>query len=264
MRNGRDDDGAAIRRKESRRSIDDGVAEAFGVERVPADLSRRPREARLPRRHQARRHRSRSERARAIAAARSAQARRARLRAPRRARRACAAAADARTRRARSWPWTRRRRRRSWTTVGGGDRGRVGAAIATTTFRPGDFERFAGEIPEQGPESEQAGVVRAWCERVLELGEAAARDPHRGERDADHRAAVRRRRARCSPSDTASCSTRCRCSANKALVGTQGRERHRARLRGVQRAPRRGARGEGAASSPIAFAATAASNCFRR
>jgi spoIIIJ-associated protein len=36
-------------------------------------------------------------------------------------------------------------------------------------FQTGDFERFAGEIPEQGPESEQAGVVRAWCARVIEL-----------------------------------------------------------------------------------------------
>jgi len=36
-------------------------------------------------------------------------------------------------------------------------------------FQTGDFERFAGEIPEQGLESEQAGVVRAWYARVLEL-----------------------------------------------------------------------------------------------
>ena len=36
-------------------------------------------------------------------------------------------------------------------------------------FQTGDFERFAGEIPEQGPESEQAGLVRAWCARVVEL-----------------------------------------------------------------------------------------------
>jgi spoIIIJ-associated protein len=36
-------------------------------------------------------------------------------------------------------------------------------------FQTGDFERFAGDIPEQGPESEQAGVVRAWYARVLEL-----------------------------------------------------------------------------------------------
>jgi spoIIIJ-associated protein len=36
-------------------------------------------------------------------------------------------------------------------------------------FQTGDFERFAGDIPEQGTESEQAGVVRAWYVRVLEL-----------------------------------------------------------------------------------------------
>jgi predicted RNA-binding protein Jag len=36
-------------------------------------------------------------------------------------------------------------------------------------FQTGDFERFAGDIPEQGPESEQAGVVRAWYSRVVEL-----------------------------------------------------------------------------------------------
>jgi Predicted RNA-binding protein len=36
-------------------------------------------------------------------------------------------------------------------------------------FQTGDFERFAGEIPEQGPESEQAGVARAWCARLVEL-----------------------------------------------------------------------------------------------
>jgi predicted RNA-binding protein Jag len=36
-------------------------------------------------------------------------------------------------------------------------------------FQTGDFERFAGEIPAQGPESEQAGVVRAWYTQVIEL-----------------------------------------------------------------------------------------------
>ena len=36
-------------------------------------------------------------------------------------------------------------------------------------FQTGDFERFAGEIPAQGPESEQAAVVRTWCARVIEL-----------------------------------------------------------------------------------------------
>lgn len=37
------------------------------------------------------------------------------------------------------------------------------------TLQPGDFEQFAAEIPEQGPESETAEAVRAWCEQVLSL-----------------------------------------------------------------------------------------------
>lgn len=37
------------------------------------------------------------------------------------------------------------------------------------TLQPGDFEQFAMEIPEQGPESETAAAVRAWCEQVLSL-----------------------------------------------------------------------------------------------
>src|SRR6266566_2482520 len=59
----------------------------------------------------------------------------------------------------------------------GGDRGRRSSGggnrgprrDAADDFQTGDFERFAGEIPEQGPESEQAGVARAWCSRVVEL-----------------------------------------------------------------------------------------------
>jgi spoIIIJ-associated protein len=51
----------------------------------------------------------------------------------------------------------------------GGDRGRGRRREHGDDFQTGDFERFAGEIPEQGPESEQAGVVRAWCARVIEL-----------------------------------------------------------------------------------------------
>jgi predicted RNA-binding protein Jag len=51
----------------------------------------------------------------------------------------------------------------------GGDRGRGPSREHGDDFQTGDFERFAGEIPEQGPESEQAGVVRAWCARVVEL-----------------------------------------------------------------------------------------------
>ncbi|HYU23855.1 MAG TPA: R3H domain-containing nucleic acid-binding protein [Thermoanaerobaculia bacterium] len=36
-------------------------------------------------------------------------------------------------------------------------------------LRPGDFEHFAAvEVPEQGPESEAAKVVREWCEEVID------------------------------------------------------------------------------------------------
>jgi len=50
-----------------------------------------------------------------------------------------------------------------------GNRSRGPRRETADDFQTGDFERFAGEIPEQGPESEQAGVVRAWYARVLEL-----------------------------------------------------------------------------------------------
>lgn len=36
-------------------------------------------------------------------------------------------------------------------------------------LQPGDFAQFAGDIPEQGPESEIAAAVRTWCEQVLSL-----------------------------------------------------------------------------------------------
>ena len=52
---------------------------------------------------------------------------------------------------------------------GRGNRSRGPRREAADDFQTGDFERFAGDIPEQGPESEQAGVVRAWYTRVLEL-----------------------------------------------------------------------------------------------
>jgi spoIIIJ-associated protein len=52
---------------------------------------------------------------------------------------------------------------------GGGNRGRGPRRDSGDDFHTGDFERFAGEIPEQGPESEQAGTVRAWYARVVEL-----------------------------------------------------------------------------------------------
>ncbi len=51
----------------------------------------------------------------------------------------------------------------------GGNRGPAPRREHEDDFQTGDFERFAGEIPEQGPESEQAGVVRAWYARLLEL-----------------------------------------------------------------------------------------------
>lgn len=55
---------------------------------------------------------------------------------------------------------------------GGGGRGRGPRRrpeLDEDTFQTGDFERFAGEIPEQGPESEQTAAVRAWYARVIEL-----------------------------------------------------------------------------------------------
>lgn len=51
----------------------------------------------------------------------------------------------------------------------GGNRPRGPRREHEDDFQTGDFERFAGEIPEQGPESEQAGVVRAWYAQVIEL-----------------------------------------------------------------------------------------------
>jgi predicted RNA-binding protein Jag len=52
---------------------------------------------------------------------------------------------------------------------GGGNRTRGPRREHEDDFQTGDFERFAGEVPEQGPESEQAGVVRTWYARVLKL-----------------------------------------------------------------------------------------------
>jgi spoIIIJ-associated protein len=52
---------------------------------------------------------------------------------------------------------------------GDGNRGRGPRREHDDDFQTGDFERFAGEIPEQGPESEQAGVVRAWYAEVIKL-----------------------------------------------------------------------------------------------
>lgn len=51
---------------------------------------------------------------------------------------------------------------------GGRSRGRKKFIEDDDDFQTGDFERFAGEVPEQGPEGEQAKVVREWIERVIE------------------------------------------------------------------------------------------------
>jgi len=36
-------------------------------------------------------------------------------------------------------------------------------------LQPGDFEKFMGEVPEQGAESDASKLVREWCERVVAL-----------------------------------------------------------------------------------------------
>ena len=36
-------------------------------------------------------------------------------------------------------------------------------------LQPGDFEQFAGDVPEQAPESDAAKIVRQWCERVISM-----------------------------------------------------------------------------------------------
>ena len=57
---------------------------------------------------------------------------------------------------------------------GGRDRGRRGGRRGggerrDDDFRSGDFERFMGEVPEQGPESDGARSVREWCDDVIAL-----------------------------------------------------------------------------------------------
>ena len=59
------------------------------------------------------------------------------------------------------------RERGNRSSSGGADRGP--RRNSGNDFQTGDFERFAGEIPTQGPESEQAAGVRAWYERLLQL-----------------------------------------------------------------------------------------------
>ena len=117
-------------------------------------------------------------------------------------------------------------RTRSWTDAFRRQAAAVRGAKPRDDFQTGDFERFAGEIPEQGPESEQAGVVRAWCARVLELGEA------RSSRSAPRRT---RRRSSCGcygrdaraahRANTASCSTRCRFSATRRWSAAKSKKR---------------------------------------
>jgi spoIIIJ-associated protein len=51
----------------------------------------------------------------------------------------------------------------------GGAGGRGPRRESANDFQTGDFERFAGEIPVQGPESEPAGAVREWYARLLAL-----------------------------------------------------------------------------------------------
>lgn len=52
----------------------------------------------------------------------------------------------------------------------GGDReGRGGGRGRDRDLRSGDFEKFFADIPDQGPESDQAKVARDWCEEVISL-----------------------------------------------------------------------------------------------
>ena len=53
-----------------------------------------------------------------------------------------------------------------------GGRGRRGGGQRRShhdDFQPGDFERFMGEVPEQGEESDAARSVREWCDDVIAL-----------------------------------------------------------------------------------------------
>ncbi len=72
-----------------------------------------------------------------------------------------------------------RGRRSGGAGAGGGrrdDRGRAGSSRRRhrddderDALRPGDFAQFAGDVPEQGAESEVAAAVHAWCDQVLAL-----------------------------------------------------------------------------------------------
>ncbi|HYR26925.1 MAG TPA: R3H domain-containing nucleic acid-binding protein [Thermoanaerobaculia bacterium] len=50
---------------------------------------------------------------------------------------------------------------------GGRDRGGRGRGGRDRDLRSGDFEKFFADVPEQGPESEQAKVARDWVEEVV-------------------------------------------------------------------------------------------------
>lgn len=52
---------------------------------------------------------------------------------------------------------------------GGRGGGRGHGERTNRELRTGDFEQFMGEVPEQGSESEAAGLVREWCETVIFL-----------------------------------------------------------------------------------------------
>jgi spoIIIJ-associated protein len=52
---------------------------------------------------------------------------------------------------------------------GRGRRGGGGGGGNRDELRSGDFEQFFAEVPEQGPESDAARVVREWCESVIFL-----------------------------------------------------------------------------------------------
>ncbi|HEY2828813.1 MAG TPA: R3H domain-containing nucleic acid-binding protein [Thermoanaerobaculia bacterium] len=56
----------------------------------------------------------------------------------------------------------------------GGRGGRGRRERRESDVQPGDFSRFAGEIPEQEEESQGASMVHAWCEQVLSLAKLSA------------------------------------------------------------------------------------------
>lgn len=82
--------------------------------------------------------------------------------------------AEALSREATAEPGPPRERSRGRGRRGGGARGERDGNRGPRKPRgnevaPGDFSRFAGEIPEQTDESPAAAIVREWCEQVVEL-----------------------------------------------------------------------------------------------